>query len=137
MTVKVKKIISEEGNTNKAHKYELVSFVKPDSERCRKSILQVLRIISEINMKSKIESKLNMFLNWSENINEIYEDEMEDLDSSISNKIYGKTFELCKIPTQNLEKMKLLEQRVQALAKTAITYQQVRFLSTLLNRYAI
>ena len=134
MTVKAKQIISEEGNTNKAHKYELVSFAKSDSERCQKSILQVLRIISEINMKPEIESKLNMFLNWSENINEIYE--FDDLDSSISNKIYGKTFELCKIPTQTLEKMKLLEKkRVQILAKTAITYQQVRVLSILLNRY--
>ena len=135
MTVKAKKIIGEEGNTNKAHKYEVVSFAESDSERCRKSILQVLRIISEINMKPEIESKLNMFLNWSENINEIYEEEKEDLDSSISNKIYGKTFELCKIPTQNLEKIKLLEKKVQTLAKTAITYQQVRVLSILLNRY--
>ena len=135
MTVKAKKIISEEENTNKAQKYELVSFIKSDSERCRKSILQVLRIISEINMKSEIESKLNMLLNWSENINEIYEEEKEDLDYSISSNIYGKTFNLCKIPTQNLEKMKLLENRVQTLAKTAITYQEVRVISILLDQY--
>ena len=115
MTVKAKQIINEEENTNKALKYEQVSFAESDSERCRKSILQVLRIISEINMKPEIDSKLNMFLNWSENINEI--DEFDDLDSSIFNKIYGKTFELCKIPTQTLEKMKLLEKKSSNFSK--------------------
>ena len=84
MTIKAKKIINEEGKAKKAHKYETISFAESDSERCRKSILQVLKIIFEINMISEIESKLNLFSNWSENINEIYEEEKEDINSSIS-----------------------------------------------------
>ena len=111
--------------TSKASKYEPLSFVMPDSDKWIQIILGLLRLMFEANMKSEIESRLKAILNWSAGI-EIYKEEYKSSSVySIPDEIYGKEFELCKIPTQTLKKVKDLQKRVQTLAKAAIDYQKV------------
>ena len=76
-------------------------------------------------MKAEIEAKLKTILNWSSGIEQYNEESKLSSVYSIPDKIYGNEFELCKIPTQTLKKMKELEERVQTLAKAAIAYKKV------------
>ena len=125
MTVKAEKIIAKEAKTDKTPQYELLSFVKSDSQKWIQSIFGVLRLIFEVNMKAEIEAKLKTILNWSSGIEQYNEESKSSSVYSIPNEIYGNEFELCKIPTQTLNKMKELEKRVQTLAKAAIAYKKV------------
>ena len=83
-------------------------------------------------MKSEIESKLQTLLLWSRRANIEGEDEKEQeeykLLDSVSSKIYGNTFKLCKIPTQSFKKVKDLETKIQNMAKSAINYREVFFI---------
>ena len=90
------------------------------------SISGILRLMFEANMKSEIEAKLKTILNWSAGIEQYKKESKSYSVYSVPNKIYGKEFMLCKIPTQTLKKLKELEARVQTLAKAAIAYQKVR-----------
>ena len=80
----------------------------------------------EMNMKAEIEAKLNVILNWSAGIEQYKEESKSSSVYLVPDKIYGKEFELCKIPTQTLKKIKELEKRVQTLAEAAINYHKVR-----------
>ena len=128
MSVKAKKIATKEIKTNKTPRYEPLSFVKLDSEIWVKSIFEILRLIFEVNLKAEIDAKLKAILNWSVKINEWEEEIKSNLVYSVSDEIYGKEFELCKIPTQTLKKVKELERKVQFLAETVINYQNVSML---------
>ena len=59
-------------------------------------------------MKTEIEAKLKTLLLWSKWIDVNEEQEKEETKSNkiyaVSSKIYGKTLELCKLPTQSLKK---------------------------------
>ena len=125
MTVKAKQITTKKTETSKALKYEPLSFVIPDSDKWIQSIAGLLRLMFEASMKSEIDSKLKAILNWSAGIKQYKEESKSSLFYSVPDEIYGKEFELCKIPTQTLKKVKDLEKRVQTLAKTAIAYQKV------------
>ena len=125
MIVKAKQITTMKTKTSKAPKYEPLSFVMPDSDKWIKSILGVLRLTFEANMKPEIESKLKAILNWSAGIDQYKEEYKSSSFYSVPDEIYGKELELCKIPTQTLKKVKDLQKRVQTLAKAAITYQKV------------
>ena len=124
LTVKAKKIIVAEEKGEKTSKYESLSFVKQDCEKCKKSILQILRFIYEINMKTEIDAKLNTILNWSEGIDQIDEENKSNFNNTVPKEIYGKKVKLCKIPIQTLNKVKELEERVHKLAKAAIIYKK-------------
>ena len=76
-------------------------------------------------MKPEITSKLKAILNWSAGIDQYKEESKSSSVYSVPEEIYGKEFELCKIPTQTLKKVKELEKKVQTLAKAAISYQKV------------
>ena len=104
MTVKAKQITTKKTETSKAPKYEPLSFVMSDSDKWIKSILRLLRLIFEANMKSEIESKLKSILNWSAGIDQYKEESKSRSVYSVPDEIYGKEFELWKIPTQTLKK---------------------------------
>ena len=125
MTVKAKQITTKKTKTSKAPKYELLSFVMPDSDKWIKSILGILRLMFEASMKYEIDSKLKAILNWSVGIDQYKEESKSSSVYSVSDEIYGKEFELCKIPTQTLKKIKDLQKRVHKLARAAIAYQNV------------
>ena len=76
-------------------------------------------------MKPEIEAKLKTILNWSAEIKKYKEESKSSSVYSVPDEVYGKEFELCKIPTQTLKKVKELEKRVQTLAKAAIASQKV------------
>ena len=97
----------------------------PDSEKWIQSILGLLRLMFEANMKSEIDSKLKAILNWSEGIDQYGEESKSRSVYSVPDEIYGKEFELWKIPTQTLKKVKDLQKRIHKLARTAIAYQKV------------
>ena len=103
MTVKAKQITAKK-KRSKAPKYEPLSFVMPDSNKWIQSILGLLRLMLEANMKSEIDSKLKAILNWSAGIDQYKEETKSSSVYSIPDEIYGKEFELCKIPTQTLKK---------------------------------
>ena len=122
MIVKATQITTKKIKASKAPKYEPLSFVMSDSDKWIKIILRLLRLIFETNMKPEIEEKLKAILNWSSGINQYKEESKSNSVYSVPDEIYGKEFELCKIPTQTLKKVKDLEKRVQNLAKVAIAY---------------
>ena len=128
MTVKAKQITANKTKASKANKYEPLSFVMSDSDKWIKSILGLLRLIFEANIKPEIEAKLKAILNWSAGIEKYKEETKSSSVYSIPDEIYGQEFELCKIPTQTFKKIKELEERVQNLAKAAIAYQMVKLL---------
>ena len=125
MSVKAKQIATEEIKTIWTLRYEPLSFVKLDSESWVKSIHEIFRLIFEVNLKLEIDEKLKTILNWSARIDQWEEEVKSNLIYSVPEEIYGKEFELCKIPTQTLKKVKELEKKVQTLAKTVIDYQNV------------
>ena len=104
MTVKAKLIATKKTKTSKFPKYEPLSFVMPDSNKWIQSILNFLRLMFEANMKSEIDSKLKAILNWSAGIEKYKEESKSSSVYSVPDEIYGKEFELCKIPTQTLKK---------------------------------
>ena len=61
-----------------------------DSEKWKKTIIQTLRIIYEVNITYEIESKLKMILNWSDKINQNNEENKQISDFSVPNDVYGK-----------------------------------------------
>ena len=126
MTVNAKQIVAKKTITNKPPQYEPLSFVKSDYKKWKQSIFEILRLIFEANLKDEIESKLKTILNWSAGIEKYKEESKSSLICSVPDKIYGREFELWKIPTQTLKKVRELERRVQSLAKIAINYQKVR-----------
>ena len=126
MTVKAEQIVAKKANTDKPPKFELFSFVKSDSEKWRQNIIEVLKLIYEVNLKSEIETKLNIILNWSAGIEQYKEESKSSSVYSVPDKIYEKELKLCKIPTQTLKKLKELENRIQNIAKASIAYQKVR-----------
>ena len=67
------------------------------------SIFQILKLNFEANMKSEIELKLRTILNWSGIFNQNKEEAKQSQVYPVKNKIYGKTFGLCKIPIQNFK----------------------------------
>ena len=87
-----------------------------------------MRLIFEAIIKPEIDEKLKAILNWSAGIEQYREESKSSSNFLVPDQIYGKEFELCKIPTQTLKKMKELEKRIQNLAKAAIAYQKVRSL---------
>ena len=125
MTVKAKQITTNKTKASKAPKYEPLSFVMPDAEKWIQNILLILRLIFEANMKSEIDSKLKAILNWSAGIDQYKEESKSSSVYSIPDEIYGQEFELCKIPTQTLKKVKDLQRRVHKLARAAIAHQKV------------
>ena len=86
-------------------KYDCLSFVFTNWEKWKNYIMDIFRIIFEVNMKSEIEAKLQTLLLWSREVYVDEEDEKEQekytILDSVSSKIYGKTFKLCKIPIQS------------------------------------
>ena len=126
MTLKAKQIVEKKTKYDRPFQYETLSFIKSDYEKWIQSILGILRLMYEMNMKAEIEAKLNVILNWSAGIEQYKEESKSSSVYLVPDKIYGKEFELCKIPTQTLKKIKELEKRVQTLAEAAINYHKVR-----------
>ena len=126
MTMKANQIITKESKNDRLLQYESLSFVQSDYEKWKQSINGVLILMLEANMKSEIEAKLKTILNWSAEIHQYREEFKSNSVYLVPHEIYGKEFELWKIPTQTLKKVKELEKRVQTLANTAIAYQKVR-----------
>ena len=125
MSVKAKQITTMKTKISQASKYELLSFVMPNSDKWIKSIIGLLKLMFEANMKSEIDSKLKAILNWSVGIDQYREESKSSSVYSVPDEVYGKEFELCKIPTQTLKKIKDLQKRVHKLARAAIAYQKV------------
>ena len=120
--------IIKEMKTAKNSWYEDLSFIKFGYEKWLQNILQILRLIFEANIKSEIEAKLKTILNWSGGI-EQYEDEAKSNSVySVPNEIYGEEFQLCKIPTQTLKKIKELEIDIQNIAKISSIHQKVKII---------
>ena len=74
----------------------------------------------------KLINKIDMILRWSQGDLQYHEEAKHNAEHIIPNDIYEKTIELCKIPTQTLDKVKELEERVQIMAKIALTYEKVK-----------
>ena len=125
MSMKAQQIVTEEIKAKIKPRYEPLTFVKKDSEIWMKSIQEILRMIFEVYLKVEIDEKLKVILNWSAGINQFEEENKSSLDYSVPKEIYGKEFELCKIPTQTMKKVKELEKKVHILAKIVIDYQNV------------
>ena len=104
MTVKAKQITTNKTKTSCTPKYEPLSFVMPYSEKWIQSILGLLRLMFEANMKYETDLKLKAILNWSAGIDQYKEESKSSSVYSVPDEIYGKEFELCKIPTQTLKK---------------------------------
>ena len=67
-----------------------------------------------------------MILSWSQGDLQYHEEAKHNSEQVVPHDIYGKAIELCKIPTQTLDKVKELEERVQTIAKIALTYEKVK-----------
>ena len=115
ITIKAKNIAPNKTKNGKSLSYESLTFVKSDSEKWVQSIEKLLRLIFEINMKYEIEERIKAILNWSAGIDEYEEEVKSSLFYTVPDKVYGKNFDLCKIPTQSLKKIEELEKRIQIL----------------------
>ena len=106
ITTKSKQIVVKGTKTSKISNYDNLCNIKSESENWISNILRIFQIIFEVNLKSEIESKLQSLLGWSRENREFEEETKFSSDFSSPNEIYGKDFELCKIPTQHLQKIK-------------------------------
>ena len=87
--------------------------------------MNILKIMFEINTKIEIKQILDKILKWSGRSKKSNEESKEDQIYSIPKELYGQKFELCRFPTQVLEKIKEMESKIKSMAKEAIEYQKV------------
>ena len=126
MTVKSQQILTKEEKADKTLRFESFSFVKLDSERWMEKIDEILKLIFEIDMTLEIKAKINTIKNWSKGISQYEEEEKYNFIDFIPDDIYGKKYELCKIPTQNLNNVKELQNKIKNMAEANLVYQNVR-----------
>ena len=101
MINKAKQVIMSEKKTVMIKRYQSVSFVKQLTDKWVESIYKILKLIFEVNMKSEIELKLKMILNWSGIFNKYEEETKQSQVFPVQNSIYGKKFSLWRIPIQH------------------------------------
>ena len=79
--------------------------------------MNILKIMFEINTKIEIKQILDKILKWSGRSKKSNEESKEDQIYSIPKELYGQNFELCRFPTQVLEKIKEMESKIKSMAK--------------------
>ena len=92
-------------------KYEDLTFIKDDCNKCRDIILKILSMIPEVWNKIETDSLIQVIVDSNEGVS-LEEETKETLTSSIPDHIYGKEYQLVHIPTQSLLQFKELENKI-------------------------
>ena len=124
MTQKSKIIAKNEPEVEKPISYESLSSIKVDSKNWVKTVLQLLSLVFEINLRPKVETKVKAILKWSKDWGKSEKAKVGSVDL-IPEEVYGQEIELCKIPTQSLKNVKDLEIKVQNMARNTTANQKV------------
>ena len=92
-------------------KYEDLTFIKDDCNKCRDIILKILSMIPEVWNKIETDSLIQVIVDSNEGVLQ-EEETKENLTSSIPDHIYGKEYQLVHILTQSLVQFKELENKI-------------------------
>ena len=133
LTFNAEQISGKNTKNDKGTRYEPLLFVQLNSEKWIEGWIEILRLIYEVNMKNEIDAKLKTISNWSAGIEHWEEKNKSNSNYSVPDEIYGEYFELCKIPTLTLKKVKDLENKIHTLSRTVRYYQKVKSLLFLLK----
>ena len=88
-------------SSNKKMKYEYLSFIKDDCDKCRNTIFNILSVIPEVWVKIESDFLLQVIVDSNEEV-KLEEETKENLTSLVPDHIYGKEYQLVHIPTQSL-----------------------------------
>ena len=97
-------------NNNKM-KYEYLSFIKDDCDKCRNTIFNILSVIPEVWVKIESDSLIQVIVDSNGGV-PLEEESKENLSSSVPDHIYGKEYQFVHIPTQSLVQFKEFENKI-------------------------
>ena len=97
-------------------KYEYLSFIKDDCDKCRNTIFKILSMIPEVWDKIETNSLIQVIVGSIEGMS-LEEGAKENLISSIPDHIYGKEYQLVHIPTQSFVQFKEFENKIKTNCK--------------------
>ena len=105
-------------------KFEDLSFIKDDWDKCRNTIFKILSMIPQVWDKIESDSFVQVIFNSQEGV-PLEEEIKEDTTSSVSDSIYGKEYQLIHIPTQSLKSFKKFEEKIKNNCKITETCIEV------------
>ena len=117
MTQKSEIIAKYEPEVEKPINYESLSSIKVDSKNWVKTVLQLLSLVFEINLRPKVESKVKAILKWSKEWRQSENAKVGSIDS-IPDDVYGQEIELCKTPTQSLKTIEDSKNKMISIVRT-------------------
>ena len=77
-------------------KYEYLSFIKDDCDKCRNTIFNILSMIPKVWDKIETDSLIQVIVDSNEEV-PLEEETKENITPSISDSIYGKEYTLIHI----------------------------------------
>ena len=98
-------------NSNNKMKYESLTFIKDDCDKCRNTIFNILSVIPEVLAKIDSDSIIQVIDDSNEGV-PLEEETKENLTSSVPDHIYEKEYQLVHIPTQSLVQFKKFENKI-------------------------
>ena len=98
-------------SSNTKMKYEYLTFIKDDCDKCRNTIFKILSMIPEVWDKIETDSLIQVIVDENGGV-PFEEESKENLTSSIPDNIYGKEYQLVHIPTQSLVQFKKFENKI-------------------------
>ena len=110
---------------NKEEQYESLLFVEQDSNKWIEHVLSILKMICDIRMNTEIYQLLNNILKLDKRAKKSEKEPNEYELNYIPEELYGKNFELCRFPTQVVDKIKEIEWKMKSMAKKVIEYKKV------------
>ena len=98
-------------SSNNKMKYENLTFIKDDCDKCRNTIFNILSMIPEVCVKIESDSLIQVIIDSNGGVS-LEEETKENLTSSVPDDIYEKEYHLVHIPTQSLIQFKEFENKI-------------------------
>ena len=111
-------------SSNSKMKYEYLSFIKDDCDKCRNKIFMILSMIPEVWEKIETDSLVQVIVDSNQGV-QFVEETKENFTSSIPDHIYGKEYQFVHIPTQSLIQFKEFENKIKTNCKIIETCIEV------------
>ena len=110
---------------NKDEQYESLLFVEQDSNKWEEHVLSILNMICDIRMNTETNQLLYNILELDKRAKKSEKEPKKYELNYIPEELYEKTFELCRFPTQVVDKIKEMELKMKSMAKEVIEYKKV------------
>ena len=109
--MRINQLITKTTISNSKMKYEYLTFIKDDYDKCKNTIFMILSMIPEIWDKIETDSLVRVIVDSYEGV-PLDEEAKESIPSLVPDYIYGKEYQLVHIPTQSLVQFRELEDKI-------------------------